>query len=556
MVPKKTRKEIKEEKKQKREAEREAKRALKAAKKAEKSKKSMDSPLASDAATAPNKEKKFSPLAGIEKGLASVIDLHDRAQARVDAFLGECGRSIVKEIDDARFRYRGSERSMVKTGFVMTMIICAMMFVFDYFTVYEYAYNGRVLGYVNSEDTVVNLLDVAGERMADADEENQDKITFRAGDNVTFKKVSAGNHDVDDVDMVANKLTYMTDIEVEAYGIYQDGQLLTVLDTEQSAQRAATAAMNHYAEPDQGMELLDVSFNKDVEVRPVNVLLTSVQSFEEGRDQLINGGSFELSHIMGDGETIASISKTYNVEEEKMQGENGEPASELQVGDLVVMDKEVPQLEVKVVEDGTMSEVIKHDTEERNSDELYKGETMVAQEGVDGRQLITGKVTKVNGKIVERDLKSKEVVKEMVTEVILVGTKDKPKTASTGTYIVPIRGNYIINGNGHFGWRWGRLHKGLDFSCATGTPIYAADGGTVTFSGVKSGYGNCIVITHDNGNRTLYGHNSQLLVSTGQKVYQGQEIALAGNTGNSTGSHLHFEIYVGNSVVDPSGYIF
>ena len=538
MVSKKTRKEIKEMKNEERKAKREAKRALKAAKKAEKA------------------QKKTSPLQQIEKGFAAVIDLHDRAQARVDAFFGECGRSIVKEIDDARFRYRGSERSMVKSGFVMTMIICAMMFVFDYFTVYEYAYNGRVLGYVDSEDTVVNLLDVAGERMADADEENKDKIVFRAGDNVTFKKVSAEDHDVDDVDMVANKLTYMTDIEVEAYGLYQDGKLLTVFDTETTAQRAASSAMNHYAEPDQGMEILDVSFNKEVEVRPINVLLTSVQSFEEGRDQLINGGTIELSHIMGDGESVASIARDYSVTEDQIHGENGEAASELQVGDLVVMDKEVSKLEVKVVEDGTMSEVIKHKTEKRNSDELYKGETMVAQQGVDGRQLITGKVTKVNGEIVKRDLKSQEVVKEAVTEVILIGTKDKPKTASTGHYIIPIRGNYIINGNGHFGWRWGRLHKGLDFSCATGTPIYASDGGTVTFSGVKSGYGNCIVITHDNGDRTLYGHNSRLLVSTGQKVYQGQEIALAGNTGNSTGSHLHFEIYKGGSVVDPAGYIF
>lgn len=84
-----------------------------------------------------------------------------------------------------------------------------------------------------------------------------------------------------------------------------------------------------------------------------------------------------------------------------------------------------------------------------------------------------------------------------------------------------------------------------------GTPIFAADGGTVVRAGYFGGYGNCIDIDHGNGVVTRYGHNSSLYVSAGEKVYKGQEIAAMGSTGNSTGPHLHFEIIINGSPIDP-----
>ena len=84
-----------------------------------------------------------------------------------------------------------------------------------------------------------------------------------------------------------------------------------------------------------------------------------------------------------------------------------------------------------------------------------------------------------------------------------------------------------------------------------GTPIYASDGGTVITSGYSGAYGMCIDIDHGNGYVTKYGHCSKLLVNVGEKVYQGQQIALMGSTGRSTGSHLHFEIIQNGSRIDP-----
>lgn len=98
-------------------------------------------------------------------------------------------------------------------------------------------------------------------------------------------------------------------------------------------------------------------------------------------------------------------------------------------------------------------------------------------------------------------------------------------------------------------------HTGLDLATSTGTPIKAAASGTVTFSGYKGSYGNLMVITHENGVQTYYGHCSQLYLSAGATVSQGQTIAAVGSTGNSTGPHLHFEVRVNGTAYNPENYV-
>ena len=99
-------------------------------------------------------------------------------------------------------------------------------------------------------------------------------------------------------------------------------------------------------------------------------------------------------------------------------------------------------------------------------------------------------------------------------------------------------------------------HTGLDIATSTGTPVSAAASGTVTFSGWKGSYGNMIVITHENGVQTYYGHCSKLYASTGQTISQGQVIAAVGSTGNSTGPHLHLEVRVNGVAYNPQNYVY
>lgn len=107
-----------------------------------------------------------------------------------------------------------------------------------------------------------------------------------------------------------------------------------------------------------------------------------------------------------------------------------------------------------------------------------------------------------------------------------------------------------------FGARWGKNHKGTDFGAVTGTPIYAAATGTVTYAGWNSGgYGYLVVISHGNGVQTYYGHCSSIVTKVGAQVNQGDLIAKVGNTGNSFGSHLHFEIRINDVAYNPEYYL-
>ncbi|MBW3547347.1 MAG: peptidoglycan DD-metalloendopeptidase family protein [Actinobacteria bacterium] len=118
-----------------------------------------------------------------------------------------------------------------------------------------------------------------------------------------------------------------------------------------------------------------------------------------------------------------------------------------------------------------------------------------------------------------------------------------------GGCIWPTRGT-VTSG---FGNRWGRLHAGIDVAAPTGTPIWAAKAGTVIFAGQQGGYGNVVIISHGGGLTTLYGHQSKISTSQGQEVAQGDTIGAVGNTGRSTGPHLHFETRYGGSPRDPRG---
>ncbi len=123
--------------------------------------------------------------------------------------------------------------------------------------------------------------------------------------------------------------------------------------------------------------------------------------------------------------------------------------------------------------------------------------------------------------------------------------------AGSGVLSWPVSGP-VTSG---FGMRWGRMHEGIDIAVAEGTPVHAAAAGTVIYAAWMSGYGNLVVVDHGNGLSTAYAHNSSLAVSVGQAVAAGEVVSYSGNTGNSTGPHVHFEVRVGGGAVDPLGYL-
>ncbi|MBQ6622260.1 MAG: peptidoglycan DD-metalloendopeptidase family protein [Mogibacterium sp.] len=490
-------------------------------------------------------------LTALTDWTASWIFFHDRVQAACDRAVGRAIYGILETYHNVRTCYLGASRKIIAEFFATILMICAMLLIFDHFTVFEYSYNGRALGYVDNQENVTNILEVAGDRLSGINDAN---IVFTANENVTFRKVASFNKDVDTADQVLNKLTYMTDIEVTGAGIYEDGKLLTIVESDAMAEEVLRDVINYYRTPDKGMTVTSIDFLNEVEVRPVSVMLTSVKSRNNAVRTLEEGGKTSFRHLVLEGETFQNLQEIYSIDRNYVL-EDGEKvyAEDILPGDSVVIESNVEPIQVQMVESGTKSETIPYETEKERTKDLYIGDQEVKQEGENGRQLITGELTLVNGKEVNRDIENTEVVKEPVNEVILVGISIRPKTAPTGTFAMPIH-NYTITS--YFGPRWGRVHQGLDMAAPTGMTIFASDGGEVIRAGWYSSYGNCVEIRHLNGTFTRYGHCSKIYVRVGEKVFQGQEIAAVGSTGNSTGPHLHFEIHPnGGSAVNPLPYL-
>jgi murein DD-endopeptidase MepM/ murein hydrolase activator NlpD len=131
-------------------------------------------------------------------------------------------------------------------------------------------------------------------------------------------------------------------------------------------------------------------------------------------------------------------------------------------------------------------------------------------------------------------------------------------SASTGSGAAPASGFiWPVEGpiTSPFGYRWGRMHEGIDIGVGFGTPIRAAASGTVIYAGWLGGYGNLVVVDHGGGLSTAYGHQQRIYVAYGQQVGQGEVLGEVGSTGHSFGPHLHFEVRVNGSPVDPLGYL-
>lgn len=183
-------------------------------------------------------------------------------------------------------------------------------------------------------------------------------------------------------------------------------------------------------------------------------------------------------------------------------------------------------------------------------DTLYAGEIVVDTPGVRGEATELRCVSYLSGVETGSEQISYTVLKNPVTRVLRVGTLEKPEWWPTGHMIQPAEGRLTSD----YGKRRWEFHTGIDIANKRGTPIVAADSGTVIFSGRMGNYGKYVQIDH-NGIVSAYAHNSKLLVAVGDHVIRGQTIALMGSTGRSTGSHCHFEILIGYEFQNPHDYV-
>ncbi len=206
------------------------------------------------------------------------------------------------------------------------------------------------------------------------------------------------------------------------------------------------------------------------------------------------------------------------------------------------------------------SEPFMLDTVYRETDLFEVGESVTVTEAIEGEAVNTYEVTMKNGVVTAEQLVGSKVTKDALASEVWLGN-------GTGATLMSASAKFGLPYNGKisswYGWRtvFGEadFHQGLDFVAydggCYGDPIYASADGVVTFSGTKGGYGKLAILSHSQSTQSYYAHCSKLLVEEGQTVKKGDVIALVGNSGRVTGTHLHFGIMIDGEFVDPKEYL-
>jgi len=307
---------------------------------------------------------------------------------------------------------------------------------------------------------------------------------------------------------------------------------------------------------DYSLGLLSMNFAEEVEIVEAYLPESQLTSLEDAINEVTKEQETPSEYEVVAGDTLSEISIKVNIPMDKIIEMNNQTLedenSTIRIGDKLFITVPEPELSVERVEQKFYEETYDAEIVYVENDDWYTNQTKVLQQPSAGFRKVVADVSFLNEKEVSREILKEEIVMEAVPKIVERGTKIPP------TYVKPISGGRLSSS---FGRRSApkkgasTYHKGVDWAVPTGTAVFASSGGTVARAGWGSGYGYVVYIDHADGRQTRYAHLSKVLVKAGETVKQGERIALSGNTGVSTGPHLHFEILINGSQVNPLKYL-
>lgn len=295
--------------------------------------------------------------------------------------------------------------------------------------------------------------------------------------------------------------------------------------------------------------LANIHFSAEIQATEGQAAPEEVRSVQEAMTLLNKGTLEEKKYAVKAGDVLGKIANAHNMPTAKLMELNPGITEDtvLQIGQQLNVTALEPYIEVEAhYESKEIAPIQFKKLTEKDASQL-KGEKKVKQKGTDGKKSVTHLIRKKNGKVIGKSVAEEHVLEEPIHEVTVVGTKVIP-SRGTGNFKWPADGGYVSS---QMGKRWGRVHQGIDIARPSTRSIFASDNGVVTDVGYHGTYGNRIIITHNNGYKTLYAHLASIDVKVGQTVPQGSKIGVMGSTGRSTGMHLHFEVFKNGSNINP-----
>jgi len=418
-----------------------------------------------------------------------------------------------------------------------------------YSTSYAVTLNGETVGVVADQEIVTaarSVVEAEGSQLLGYDFQVEGELDYQFG--LTLKSDLDDQKDIQD--FFYDKLDEVSD-ELRQYELSLDGRRIGTVKDEESLNEMLDGLKSRYINDNTtGVEF--------VENLAINFVYNQedLMTVAEMEEQLTASSVGETTYTVQSGDTFNKIAYANDMSVSDLQKLNPDVnINRLQIGQVLNVKEMIPVLSVRTTEHQIYNQEIACPIIKEEDPTMYKGDSKVLIQGTPGEALVEADVVYVNGYERERTILSSTTLREPTTTTMAVGTKEKPKTASKGYYIWPASGRITSYFGGRYIFGSYSYHGGIDIKVSYGQAIKASDGGTVTFAGWKGTYGKLVIIKHDNGTQTYYGHNSSLLVSAGDKVYQGQTIAKGGSTGRSTGNHCHFEVRINGKAVNPLNYL-
>ena len=430
-------------------------------------------------------------------------------------------------------------------------VVAAVAIFFSFYTLgTTVEYNGNVV------DTVASASQArkAAAKLESVTTETLGKSYEIAKDAIHYSTAFVRRSDVTDTTTFEQDLAEELGQVTYGYSLYIDDELVGSTQYAGALDELLEQIKQMYVSAD----TLTVDFVENVRIAEGYVPTESVMNLGTIAELLNSTKAGEVTYTVVKGDTWGQIANNNGMTAAELEALNpGYDINRIHIGDALTLSNAVPYLTVKVTERQNYIEDINYDVNYVNDSSMYQGDERVISRGTYGSADIVADVTYVNGEEQERTVISSVTLTDPVAETRARGTKVRPTWYPTGSFRWPCSGRITS----YFGYRNTGIrgatsnHKGIDIACARGTPIYAADGGRVIFSGYKGAMGYVVIIDHNNGYVTYYEHNGSLLVSAGQTVYKGQQIAKAGRSGVASGVHCHFGIQRNGSYVNPLNYL-
>ncbi len=399
----------------------------------------------------------------------------------------------------------------------------------------SHSYTVKINNYTTNLATVDEVIALLQGSVKQYDEENQFEVEL----------VLNGERELNVLTAVVNN-TKVEETEVQAGGFEH---YLEMMDQDE----LAFDMRREFSDYTLGLQ--DVHFANSVEVVESYLLDSQLASVDVAIEEVTKKLEKEEIYEVSSGDTLSGIAIATNIPLETLIQLNPTLENEnslIRIGDELIITVPEPELTVMHTSENYYEEEYEADIIYVDNDKWYTTDQVTLEQPSTGRRNVVAVETYENDKLISREILKEEVLMEAVPKVVERGTIIPP------TYIKPLSGGIITS---YFGYRniptagATAYHGAIDWATPIGTPIVASCAGTVTRAGWASGYGYAVYIRHDNGRETRYAHLSRVLVSAGQYVQQGQKIALSGNTGISTGPHIHFELRFNGTPVDPLKYL-